>query len=133
MALTDSWVADAEILLAHGRWHAAYYLLGYAVECGLKVCVLKEVEEKGLILKDRRLSEKCFTHHFESLLRVANLEARRGLDSQANLRRESYWELLERWSVDARYLQFDEPAARALHEAVTHPTNGILIWIKANW
>jgi HEPN domain-containing protein len=34
--LADEWVVDAKLLLDAGRWHAAYYLAGYAVECGLK-------------------------------------------------------------------------------------------------
>ena len=32
-------IEDARILLANGRWQAAYYLVGYAVECGLKPSV----------------------------------------------------------------------------------------------
>jgi len=32
---------DAQELLAAGRWSGAYYLCGYAVECGLKACIAK--------------------------------------------------------------------------------------------
>jgi len=38
-ALAEARVLDAEALLAASRWPAAYYLIGYAVECGLKACV----------------------------------------------------------------------------------------------
>jgi hypothetical protein len=41
----DAWVLDAKALLDAGRWHAAYYLVGYAVECALKVCVLTYVDK----------------------------------------------------------------------------------------
>lgn len=34
-------IADAKALLAMKRWSAAYYLAGYAVECGLKACIAK--------------------------------------------------------------------------------------------
>ncbi len=40
----EAWVIDAKVLLDAGRWHAAYYLAGYAVECGLKACVLAHIE-----------------------------------------------------------------------------------------
>ena len=30
-----------KVLLDAGRYPAAYYLVGYAVECGLKACVAK--------------------------------------------------------------------------------------------
>jgi len=33
--LAETRVADAMALLQAGRWAAAYYLLGYAIECGL--------------------------------------------------------------------------------------------------
>lgn len=51
-------VGDAEILLANGRWAAAYYLLGYAVETALKACILKFVEETGVIFSDKKFAEK---------------------------------------------------------------------------
>ena len=45
---------DAETLLAASRWGAAYYLLGYSIECALKACVAKqfrlhEVPDKKLV------------------------------------------------------------------------------------
>jgi HEPN domain-containing protein len=46
--LASDRIEDARILLAGGRWSAAYYLLGYAVETGLKACILKLVEETGV-------------------------------------------------------------------------------------
>jgi hypothetical protein len=33
-------VRDAAALLKARRWSAAYYLAGYAAECGLKACVV---------------------------------------------------------------------------------------------
>jgi len=39
--LAELRLEDAEALIASGRWAAAYYLLGYSVECGLKACVAR--------------------------------------------------------------------------------------------
>jgi len=41
--LAEDRVLDAKALLDAGRWSGAYYLAGYAIECGLKACVLAYV------------------------------------------------------------------------------------------
>ena len=40
--LADDRVLDAEALLNAGRWAAAYYLSGYAVECALKARIARQ-------------------------------------------------------------------------------------------
>jgi HEPN domain-containing protein len=35
-------IADAQVLFQNGRYDAAYYLAGYAVECALKACIAKQ-------------------------------------------------------------------------------------------
>ena len=54
-------VEDARVLLDNGRWTAAYYLVGYAVETALKACILKFVEDTGIIFTDKKFAEKCWT------------------------------------------------------------------------
>ncbi len=46
--LTEERVADAEILLANGRFNCAYYVAGYAVECALKACIAKRTQDGDL-------------------------------------------------------------------------------------
>ena len=41
-----------DCLLAGGRWTGAYYLGGYAVECGLKACILARVGATPEIIFD---------------------------------------------------------------------------------
>jgi HEPN domain len=36
---------DARVLLENGRFEAAYYLAGYAVECAFKACLAKRTQE----------------------------------------------------------------------------------------
>ncbi len=38
-AMAEERIVDASLLLVGGQWSAAYYLAGYAVECGLKACI----------------------------------------------------------------------------------------------
>lgn len=52
--LASDRILDAEALLAARRWSGAYYLGGYAVECGLKSCVLAYVERTGIIFQNRK-------------------------------------------------------------------------------
>ncbi len=42
--LTEDRLKDAGVLLANGRYGAAYHLAGYAVECALKACFAKLTE-----------------------------------------------------------------------------------------
>ena len=39
--LANERLEDANALLASGRFGAAYYIVGYAAECGLKACIAK--------------------------------------------------------------------------------------------
>ncbi len=124
---------DAEALLNAGRWHAAYYFVGYAVECGLKACVLAYVEATGVIFDDKRFGEKCFTHDLEVLVKLANLDEARGLDIKANPLRGASWDTVEEWNLDVRYREIEEAKARELYEAIADPANGVLAWIKTVW
>ena len=42
--LAEDRILDVHALLAAQRWTGAHHLAGYAVECGLKSCVLALVE-----------------------------------------------------------------------------------------
>ena len=66
----------AAALLAAGRWSAAYYLAGYAVECALKACVLGHLirTDAVVIFRDRKYSENCWKHDFEKLIQAAGLK-----------------------------------------------------------
>ena len=132
-AYAETWVVDARALLDAARWHAAYYLLGYAVECGLKACVLAHIDNTGIIFQDKKFGEKCFTHDIEALVRLANLEVARGLDVAANPALGVNWKWVMEWTVDIRYQDKTESEARRLYDAVTDDSNGVLPWIRARW
>jgi HEPN domain-containing protein len=129
----EAWIVDAKALLDAGRWHAAYYLIGYAVECGLKACILAYIDNTGIIFRDKKFAEKCYTHDIEALVKAANLETTRGLDMQANPDLAANWQRVKDWNVDIRYQERGEAEARRLYEAVTDSANGVLPWIKARW
>jgi HEPN domain-containing protein len=48
-SLSNLRLADARALLSAGRFAAAYYLAGYAVECALKACIARAVQRNNEI------------------------------------------------------------------------------------
>jgi len=131
--LANDRVEDAKVLLDNARWSAAYYLVGYAVETGLKACILKFVQNTGIIFTDKRFAEKCWTHRIEDLVKQANLEPIRGQDIVANPTLGGYWGVVESWTEVSRYEQKTEREARDLYEAVAHQTDGVFRWIQQHW
>jgi HEPN domain-containing protein len=131
--LTDAWVRYAAALLDAGHWHAAYYLAGYSVECGLKACVLLYIENSGIIFRDKKFVERCFTHDLAALVKAADLEIDLGVAIQASSQFEDHWLIVKDWNPDVRYQMRSETDARELFRAITDNANGMLPWIKARW
>jgi hypothetical protein len=132
--LAERWLVDARRLLDDHRWSAAYYLAGYAVECGLKSCVLVRIAASPeVIFDDRKYSEKCWTHSLLELVRLADLEAARAADSVANKALGQNWMVVKDWSEIARYKTTSHQKAKKLYDAITDNTNGVMQWIKIRW
>jgi HEPN domain-containing protein len=132
--LAEEKMRDAEALLAAGRWSAAYYLSGYAVECGLKSCILSYVANTPeAIFKDKRYSERCWTHNLEELVRLGGLENALKADVANSPALDKNWSVAKEWDELSRYQQKDEGFARELFEAISDTTSGVLPWIRTYW
>jgi HEPN domain-containing protein len=131
--LAEDRVVDAKALLDAGRWSAAYYLAGYAVECALKACLAKRTNLHDF--PDKTFAQKAFTHDLTELLELTGLRIPLRLASTpaANLQLGLNWQRVKDWSEKVRYEQVAEPEARRLYEAITDPTSGVFPWIKARW
>lgn len=130
--LADLRVVDARVLLDAGRFPAAYYLLGYAVECALKACIAKQIKEHDF--PDRQLVLDSYTHNLEQLLRISGLKPQFDLQMKANTTFEVNWTTIKDWTEAARYdNNVPEVRARDLLNAVTDPTSGVLTWLKTVW
>ncbi len=68
--LAETRLEDAKALLQAGRFDAAYYLAGYAVECALKACVCGQTREFDFPPKETR---DYYTHDLDKLLKTAGL------------------------------------------------------------
>lgn len=134
--LAEDRILDARAHLAPGvnRWSAAYYLIGYAVECGLKACVLARVAAHPEVIYDeRRFVSDAWTHDGEKLLVLADLKSARDADALANPMLEQNWQLVKQWDEQSRYRQKTQTEAELLFDAITEPNNGVMSWIRARW
>ena len=132
--LAERWLVDAKHLLDDHRWSAAYYLAGYAVECGLKACVfLRVAASPEVIFEDKKFSEKCWTQSVLDLVRMADLEGARAADVVANAALGRNWLVVKDWSEKARYKTASHQKAKKLYEAITDKANGVMPWIRVRW
>jgi hypothetical protein len=102
--LAELRLEDAEALIASGRWAAAYYLLGYCLECALKACIARQFRTDEV--PDRKLVNSFYTHRLDELLLIS------GAKPRLEMRAEN----------DAGF-----------GENVTNTASGILPWLKTLW
>jgi hypothetical protein len=131
--LAEDRVLDAEALLNAARWSGAYYLAGYAVECGLKACVLAFVERTGQIFRDKDFSRKCFTHKLIELIDLADLRGAHNDLLKSNSAFSRFWADVDEWTEASRYQQKTESETRLLCVAITSDPDGVLSWIRTKW
>ena len=134
--LAEDRILDAQVFLTPGvdRWSAAYYLVGYAVECGLKSCVMARlIAHPEIVYQTRNFSNDAWTHDFEKLLLVADIKADRDADILANRIRFEHWQRVRKWDESARYQQKSFDEARLLFDAVNDPNDGVMQWIRKRW
>jgi len=134
--LAEDRILDAQAHLAPGvgRWSAAYYLIGYAVECGLKSCIVARVAaQPGLIYEERKFTQELWTHDFKKLVGLAGLTTDWKAATLANRAFERNWLTAKDWSEQDRYSQKTQAQAERLFELVTHPINGVMQWIRLHW
>jgi len=131
--LADLRIAEAHALLTlpAPMPDGAYYLAGYAVECGLKACIAKGYSAASWPEKDFVL--KCHTHKILDLIPLAGLEAARTADVAANPMLGVNLNIVKDWSERCRYERHSLAKAQTLYNAITDPANGVLSWIKVHW
>jgi HEPN domain-containing protein len=132
--LAERWLVDAKNRLDNHRWSAAYYLAGYAVECGLKACVLARVAvSPEVIFDERRFSERCWTHDLWELVKLAGLEAMRVAEMAANAALLQHWLFVKDWRETSRYETTPHQKAKKMHKAIADKPNGVMPWVRSHW
>ena len=111
---------EAQVLLAARQYAGAYYLAGYAIECGLKACIAKAARPNQFPEKNTR---KYYTHNLDDLLDLAGLQQM----LPAGLTRA--WLVVKDWNEESRYETKTRAQARDLRQSVAD----VLNWIETQW
>jgi len=130
-ALSRVRLSEAMALLKAGLPDGAYYLAGYAVECGLKACIAKETQRYEFPEKKR--ADASYTHSLKELVRVAELRDGLQAAKDADPLFARYWNRAQAWSEQSRYGRNFQESARALIEAVGDRNHGVMKWAKRYW
>jgi HEPN domain-containing protein len=129
--LAETRLAEAQMLLGAGMWSGAYYLVGYAVECGLKACIAKSTKQDDFPVKARVIASH--THDLAQLVGVAGIRAELEAESGNDAAFSGYWGVVSQWNEESRYRQWTEADAMELVEAVSDVDHGVLRWLKTRW
>ena len=131
-ALVDIRITEAEVLLEYENYQGAYYLAGYALECAIKACIAKQVQQFDFPNKD--LAQKSHQHKLTDLLGVAGLKQKLSEKEQADTDFQLNWAVAKDWTVDSRYERsIESTKANDHYQAVTDENSGILAWLKTFW
>jgi HEPN domain-containing protein len=123
---------EARALLGLRCWSGAYYLAGYAVECGLKACIIKCLMTTDQF-PERKFSEQCWTHDLERLVVLAGLTGQRDAAAAADPALDAYWGTVKEWTEASRYLRMTKAKAERLYNAIADKKHRVLVWIKSHW
>jgi hypothetical protein len=110
-----------------GCFSGAYYLLGYAVECALKAVIAKQTGVYEFPNKKR--VNDSYTHDLVKLFTTAGLDK-----EQMGTQTKLYLATVYMWNTQSRYtMKISKNEAEDLFEAVTHPQDRVLSWLKTFW
>jgi HEPN domain-containing protein len=123
---------EARALLAARCWSGAYYLAGYAVECGLKACIIKRLMTTDEF-PERKFSEQCWTHNLAQLLGLAGLKSALDAAFATDPDLSDNWDTVKEWSEASRYARTPKVMAEDLYQAITGKKHGVFAWIKGHW
>lgn len=130
--LVEIRVKEAKILFDHECYHGSYYLLGYALECALKVCITNQV--KAYDFPNKTLANQSHQHDLEQLLIPSGLKFKLAQAEKDDEDFKSYWLVVKDWSEITRYeISMEEKKAKDFLDAVTNEQTGVLQWIKRYW
>jgi HEPN domain-containing protein len=129
--LAEERLGDAQTLLASSRFGGAYYLVGYAVECGLKACIARLTRAEDFY--DKNLAGKIFQHKLRNLADLARLSAVIEQAGKSDQVLEANWAQVSLWSEESRYETHTQTEAEQMIQAVQDPVHGVMRCIRQYW
>ena len=125
-------IQESRALLRQGHWPGAYYLSGYAVECGLKACIAKQTRKHDFP-SDPSTIRTMYTHNVEQLVKVAGLQPDQAKEAGADPVFAVNWAIVKDWSEQSRYEYRSQQEAEDLYGAIADRSHGVLRWIRRYW
>jgi hypothetical protein len=130
--LAENRLVDVAALLAAGRWACAYYVAGYAVECGLKACIARKTQAEDFPPKVK-IVQDYYTHELEKLVTAGGLKPDLDTATAADATLSGYWGIVKDWNEGSRYETKGQVEAEALYEAIVEQNHGVMGWIRQHW
>jgi hypothetical protein len=119
------------VLLANRRYAAAYYLSGYAVECGLKACIARQFKLYEFPPSD---ANKLYSHGLDALAKNERLAGALEAQKQSVPGFASNWSVVITWTATSRYKSdWSRDEAERLLAAITDVPGGAMEWIRQLW
>jgi uncharacterized protein (UPF0332 family) len=125
---------DAEQLYKMGCYDNAFYLAGYCIELSLKARICKNMDIDNLFMTAHVKNFK--THEFDVLLMFSGLTEKFNDAKSRNVDLHQNWSYICRWKEDSRYVivgSKTQTEVLQFLDAIRHPVNGYLKWIKKYW
>ncbi len=129
--LSETRLNDAIHLLRGNKASSAYYLAGYAVELGLKVCISKLFQEN--VIPDKNLVNATYTHSLEALMATSGLLPQLKKDMKNDAVFSANWGIVTKWNEHSRYEFWDAITATSLITAIIDQDHGVYPWVKKHW
>ncbi len=133
--LSEARITDAKVLLGARRFDAAYYLAGYSVECAIKAYITKQIRKYQFPEGPEKV-RKIYTHNLEDLIKVVELSDQFQKEIKSDAALETNWGIAKDWSEQTRYHRngkIAEKKAKAMIDAVSDPTHGVLQCLQRYW
>lgn len=130
-ALADIRLNEAKALLNKRLYDGAYYLSGYAIECGLKACIAKKT--RRFDFPDKQIVVDSYTHNLEKLIKASGLQTVLAEEMQQDGAFAVNWAIVKDWNEGSRYERHDALAAKSIYKAVTDGKHGVLKWLRRHW
>ena len=129
---------DAEALFKQNQYDGCCYLAGYVIELALKAAICKNMHNNDFFDAVKTETARAFKiHNLKELIILAGLSHRYDDLHATNpplMRHWSYILDVIKWSEQLRYQPgFTQVQAQLMLEAINHPQNGLLKWIKKYW
>lgn len=119
------------MLLDATEHSGSYYLCGYAVEAGLKACLVKQF--RAHTLPDKAIVTKSYTHSLDELIRISGLSNCLNDELDRDPLFATNWAVAKDWDESSRYKEWTQEQASEIFNSVSNKRNGVMKWVRRVW